>query len=307
MRRRLLTLILLAAAFCSKAEVVHVKQQTVAGGSTNVLSTATAETESSYTTRTAPSLSGYIFTHWSMEPATEGALVNRDGWGRALDSATYRLYEDVTLTANYLPESEDSDEDGAADGHELYWYGSLDAVSGDSDADGDGRTFALEMELGTNPFFAETYSAGGVESLSGGEKIQYNPMNLQYYVIRCEPEGKLFATVSNLVSAGTIVTTKSYSPSTTQFAYWMQDGVRQADALGRALEQVTFTMPQNAIELVAVCEADLAKRQLMYWYGSEDVNAESDTDGDGVTFAQEMELGTNPLFADSFVSGGVEA
>ena len=78
----------------------------------------------------------------------------------------------------------------------------------------------------------------------------------------------------------------------------MQDGVRQADALGRALEQVTFTMPPKAIELVAVCEADLAKRQLMYWYGSEDVNAESDTDGDGVTFALEMELGSNPLFAD---------
>jgi hypothetical protein len=158
---------LLLAAFCSKAEVVHVKQQTVAGGRTNVLSTTTAETEASYTTRTAPSLSGYIFTHWSMEPATEGALVNRDGWGRALDSATYRLYEDVTLTANYLPQADDMDNDGASDGHELYWYGSLDVVAGATDTDGDGLSFAQEIEHGTNPFFADTFIGGGVEALSG--------------------------------------------------------------------------------------------------------------------------------------------
>lgn len=307
MRRRILTLMLLLAAFCSKAEVVHVKQQTVAGGRTNVLSTATAETEASYTTRTAPSLSGYIFTHWSMEPATEGAIVNRDGWGRALDFATYRLYEDVTLTANYLPQAEDTDNDGASDGHELYWYGSLDAVSGDSDNDSDGKTFSLEMELGTNPFFAETYSAGGVESLSGGEKIQYNPKNLQYYVIRCEPEGKLFATISNLVSAGTVVTTPGVNAGSSQFAYWAHDGVVQRDAMGRALDSVTFTVPSTATELVAVCEPDATKRQLLYWYGTDEVDSGSDTDGDGVTFAQEMELGTNPLFADAFVSGGVEA
>ena len=307
MRRRILTLMLLLAAFCSEAAVVHVKQQTVAGGRTNVLSTATAETGADYATRTAPSLSGYIFTHWSMEPATEGALVNRDGWGRALDSATYRLYEDVTLTANYLPQAEDTDNDGASDGHELYWYGSLDAVSGDSDADGDGRTFALEMELGSNPYFAEAFLAGGVESLSGGEKIQYNPKNLQYYVIRCEPEGKLFATISNLVSAGTVVTTPGVNAGSSQFAYWAHDGVVQRDAMGRALDSVTFTVPSTATELVAVCEPDATKRQLLYWYGTDEIDVESDTDGDGVTFAQEMELGTNPLFADAFVSGGVEA
>ena len=307
MKRRILTLMLLAAAFCSEAAVVHVKQKTVAGGRTNVLSTATAETGAGYTTRTAPSLSGYIFTHWSMEPVTDGALVNRDSFGRSLDAAKYWLYEDVTLTANYLPESEDSDEDGASDGHELYWYGSLDAVSGDSDADGDGKTFSLEMELGTNPYFAEVFLSGGVESLTGGEKIQYNPHNLQYYVIRCEPEGKLFSTISNLVAAGTVVATPDIKAGTSQFAYWMHDGVVQRDAMGRALDSVTFTVPGQKIELVAVCESDATKRQLLYWYGTDEVAPESDTDGDGVTFAQEMELGTNPLFADSFVSGGVEA
>ena len=306
MKRRILTLMLLAAAFCSEAAVVHVKQQTVAGGRTNVLSTATAETGASYTTRTAPSLSGYIFTHWSMEPATEGALVNRDSLGRSLDAATYRLYEDVTLTANYLPESEDSDGDGASDGHELYWYGSLDAVSGATDTDGDGLSFAQEMEIGNNPFFVDTFIDGGVEALSG-TVAQLDLRHLKLYVIRSEPEGILFASISNRVEVGTIVRTPSYNVGSFQFAYWMHDGVVQRDAMGRALDSIKFTVTENGTELVAYCEPDSIKRQLLYWYGTDEMDPESDTDGDGLSFNQEMELGTNPLFADSFVSGGVEA
>ena len=226
MKRIFPSFALLAAALCSNAAVVHVKQQTVAGSTTNVLSTTTAETAASYTTRTAPEKSGYVFTHWSIEPASTNVFTNRDGLGRALDVAQYRLYEDVVLTAHYLPTAQDSDADGLSDGQELYWYGSLDAVSSETDTDGDGVLFSIEMELGTNPLFADTFAPGGVERFAGDGVLQYNPKNLQPYVIRSEPEGKLFATISNLVSAGTIVTTKSYSPSTSQFAYWMQDGVR---------------------------------------------------------------------------------
>ena len=306
MKRIFPSFALLAAALCGNAAVVHVKQQTVAGSTTNVLSTTTAETAASYTTRTAPEKSSYVFTHWSIDPASTNVFTNRDGLGRALDAAQYRLYEDVVLTAHYLPTAQDSDADGLSDGQELYWYGSLDAVSSETDTDGDGVLFSIEMELGTNPLFADTFAPGGVERFAGDGVLQYNPKNLQPYVIRSEPEGKLFATISNLVSAGTIVTTKSCSPSTSQFAYWMQDGVRQADALGRALEQITFTVPEKAIEIVAVCEPDAGKRQALYWYGSADIAEDSDTDGDGVNFAIEMELGTNPLFADTFVAGGVE-
>ncbi|MBR6586328.1 MAG: hypothetical protein IKK82_02805, partial [Kiritimatiellae bacterium] len=63
MKRIFPLLTLLAAALCGNAAVVHVKQQTVAGSTTNVLSTTTAETAASYTTRTAPEKSGYVFTH----------------------------------------------------------------------------------------------------------------------------------------------------------------------------------------------------------------------------------------------------
>ena len=298
-------LIILVATFAAvgNAAVVHVRQQTVAGGQTNELSYATRETANRYTTQTAPVISGYVFTHWSIEPASTNVFSCRDGWGRALDAASYRLYEDVTLTANYLPESLDVDDDGVVDGWELYWYGSLD-VSGSTDTDGDGLTFAEEVAAGTNPYFPDAFSPGGVVMLQG-DTVQYNPKNMHYCVIRSEPEGKLFSTISNLVVAGKSVNTPSCSHETTTFAYWMHDGVRIADGMGRAVDRVTFVMPTNETELVAVCESDTTRRLQLYWYGTTDVALDSDTDGDGLTFSEELNCGTNPLFPDMFVAGGV--
>ena len=300
-------LIILVAIFATvgNAAVVHVRQQTVAGSQTNELFYTTRETANSYTTQTAPAISGYVFTHWSIEPASTNVFVCRDDWGRALDAASYRLYEDVTLTANYLPESFDADDDGVADGWELYWYGSLD-VSDNIDTDGDGMAFAEELAAGTNPYFPDAFSSGGVVVLQG-DAVQYNPKNMHYCVIRSEPEGKLFSTISNLVVAGRSVNTPSCSSTNSTFAYWTQDGVRIADEFGRAVEQITFVMPTNETELVAVCENDATRRLQFFWYGTTDVALDSDTDGDGLIFSEELECGTNPLFPDIFVAGGVTA
>ena len=100
----------------------------------------------------------------------------RDAWGRAFDSAPFTLYEETTLTANYLPSSQDTDGDGMADGHELYWYGSL-VVSALSDTDNDGFTFAQELAAGTNPLFPERHEEGPVTFADTAA----HEMNLQPY------------------------------------------------------------------------------------------------------------------------------
>jgi hypothetical protein len=51
---------------------------------------------------------------------------------------------------------------------------------------------------------------------------------------------------------------------------------------------------------------DKATRLSEYWYGHGNVAQSDDTDGDGVSFADELELGTNPHFADSFAPGFIE-
>ena len=175
MRRILAILILLVSALCGNAAVVHVTQQTVAGSTTNVLSRTTAETAASYTTLAAPAKSGYVFTHWSIEPASTNVFTSRDGLSRALDAAKYLLYEDVVLTAHYLPVAQDSDSDGLSDGQELYWYGSLDAVSGETDTDGDGVLFAIEIEASRKGNFLRRYRSSFLPDRRWQRRVAIRP------------------------------------------------------------------------------------------------------------------------------------
>ena len=284
----------------AQGALVHVYQETLVGGVRTQLSDETKETGETYTTQTAPAQSGYIFTHWSI--STTQSFTSRDRLGRALDAAPYKLYEETTLTANYLPSGEDSDNDGVADGWEIYWYGDL-SKNADSDTDGDSYTFAQELAAGTDPLMMDESLAGGI-AWADCDLLQYNPFNLQSYTIRSEPEGQLFATQSDYVEPGTLVETSSYSPSSSMFAYWTVNGVRQADRLGRAKDSVSVVMPSNSLEIVAVCESDSDRRMGLYWYGTA-MAMDSDTDGDGYTFAQELAAGTDPLMADESLAGGI--
>ena len=296
-----ITLALMCAwTWADQSKEVHVYQQTSAGGVTTQLSDQTLMTGSQYSTVTAPKLAGYIFTHWSISRTQ--TFVNRDRLGRALDLVTFGLYEETTLTANYLPESQDADNDGVADGWEIYWYGSL-AESASSDSDRDGLTFAQELAAGTNPLMPNESQEGGIVWDEGGI-LQYNPTGLQSYTIRSEPEGQLFATITDFVEPGTSVTTPTCNRLTSNFAYWTRDGVRVQDRRGRAVDGITFSMPTQAVEFVAVCISDANLREQHYWYGTE-VGMSSDTDGDGMTLAQEIAAGTNPLMPNESLEGGI--
>ena len=292
-----------ACALMSRADdarEVHVYQQTSAGGSVVALSDETLETGREYVTQTAPEIEGYIFTHWSIEPAQ--AINARDRQGRARDAAIYALYESVTLTANYLPEGEDTDADGVDDGRELYWYGDLSKDAA-SDTDGDGMTLAEEIAAGTNPLVPNESAGGGIVSAKGA-KVQYNADGVASYTIRSEPEGLLFETITDFALPGTVVTTPAVNREGTSFTYWTCNGVRVADRHGRAVDSVTRTIGTESLELVAVCVEDEAERAQYYWYGAP-TDMSSDTDGDGMTLAEEIAAGTNPLVANESVGGGL--
>ena len=296
-----ITLAMMCAwTWADEAKEVHAYQATSAGGTITQLSDQTLMTGSQYSTVTAPKLAGYIFTHWSISRTQ--AFVNRDRLGRALDLVTFDLYEETTLTANYLPESQDTDNDGIADGWEIYWYGST-GISPSSDTDNDGLTFAQELAAGTNPLMPNESQEGGIVWDEGGI-LQYNPSGLQSYTIRSEPEGELFATITDFVEPGTSVTTPTCNRLASNFAYWTRDGVRVQDRHGRAMDGITFAMPTQSVEFVAVCISDANLREQFYWYGAE-VGMSSDTDGDGMTLAQEIAAGTNPLMPNESLEGGI--
>ena len=299
--RALPVAVLAMAALPLCADVVHVYTQRMTGGVTNALDDVTQETGGDYVTAPAPKVTGYIFTHWTSTDAN--GFTPRDVFGRAHDAAQYHLYQSITLTANYLPASQDSDGDGVADGYEIYWYGDL-TKNANSDTDHDGWTFAAELAAGTNPLMKDRAINGGVVRLDSDEWI-YNPHGYSTVTIRSEPEGRLFDTSVEFHVPGETVTGPTASRISSQFAYWTMNGVRVQDPFGRAVDTVQFAMPDSDVTLVAVCAADETARQKLYWYGTTDVSLDSDTDGDGYTLAQELAAGTNPLMKDRSIIAGV--
>ena len=299
--RALPIIALVMAALPLYADVVHVYTQRVAGGVTNALDDVTQATGDDYVAAPAPKVTGYIFTHWTSTDAN--GFTPRDVFGRAHDAAQYHLYQSITLTANYLPASQDSDGDGVADGYEIYWYGDL-TKNANSDTDHDGWTFAEELAAGTNPLMKDRAISGGVVRLDSDEWI-YNPHGYPTVTIRSEPEGLLFETSVEFHVPGEMVTGPTASRISSQFAYWTMNGVRVQDVFGRAVDTVQFAMPDLDVTLVAVCAADETARQKLYWYGTTEVSLDSDTDGDGYTLAQELAAGTNPLMKDRSIIAGV--
>ena len=279
--------------------IVGVAVETVVGGEVTRIVEAehVAGTVYAYT---APAVGGAIFTHWTI--STDQAFAARDVFGRAFDAVSAKIYEDTVLQAHYVVADLDADGDGLADGVELYWYGSTDA-SPSSDTDGDGATFAEELAAGTNPHLVETQGEGRI--LRGMTPLNlYNPHAYRPYVIRSNPEGSLFETETVYLEPGSNVATAALSPLTSAFAYWTGNGEGRRDALGRACDSVAFTTGEELV-IEAVSAEDAEVRAKLYWYGREDIAMDSDTDGDGKTFAEEVAAGTNPLLAEEMRMGGV--
>ena len=200
-------LLSLFGLFPLRADLVHVIEQSEINGEFAQISDTTLETGASYATATPPTKSGYIFTHWTSNQ--NDPLTARDAWGRAKENADYTLYQAVTLTAHYLPASQDSDGDDIADGYEPYWYGDLDENAA-SDTDGDGLTFAQELAADTNPLFADSAAPGGI-AWANGVTMLYNPSNYAPYIVRSVPEGQLFATTTNYLAPGSVKQSDSLS------------------------------------------------------------------------------------------------
>jgi len=288
------------AALSAWSAQVHVVWQTSADGEVKEQGDVLANTDEVYTTCEAPRIEGYVFTGWTID--TKQAFVSRDAWGRSLDSVPIIVYEPTVLTANYHLETVDSDADGLSDAKELYWYGNLDQDQ-HSDTDGDGFTLLEEFTQGLNPHLPNR-SFKGVAT-TDGMATDYNPNAYPRLVMRCEPDGELFATTVSYVKPGKVVTTPEFDPYATRFAYWSVNGVRQVDAIGQALNVVAFAMPSNDVVAVAVCEMAYENRARLHWYGDDEVPLESDSDGDGRSLADELAAGTNPLLKDRTVSRGV--
>ena len=294
----------------SHAATVNLAQTSVndANGATlgAVSSSQYLDTAISYTTVSAPAaFTTYRFTHWTNSSYL--ATVYRDAWGRSLNPISFVLLEDTTVTAHYLPATLDSDGDGVPDWYEIEHFGDLTRAAS-FDGDGDGITLLAEYTGGTHPLYANSSLEGGV-AWADSALVTCNLAGYASYTLRSLPAGTVTQTTT-IAPPGTVVTTTSLSTDAT-FGYWTLDGVRQQDAWGVALPQISFTMASVDREAVAYLftgdtDGDgVPDAYEQYYFGALTNGAASDTDGDGITLLAERSGGTHPLYGNSAQEGGV--
>ena len=298
----------LALSCVASAATVNFVQQSVndADGSTisAVNSNQWIETAQTYTTDTAPmEWEGNRFTYWTISSEPSGNY--RDAWGRSQNPISVTIYENTTATAHYLPATLDSDGDGIPDWHEIEYYGTL--VNGAvSDTDGDGLTLLQEFNAGTNSLFPNASQAGGV-SYADSDIVTVNLAGYPTYTFSSSPSGMVDQT--STAEPGRVVTSPALDQPT--FGYWAIDEVRQQDAWGVALRQISFTMVSTNREAVAYFfDADsdgdgLPDAWEQYYFGNLNFSGTDAPNGDGITLAAKFATGSNPRFSYASQAGGI--
>ena len=97
----------------------------------------------------------------------------------------------------------------------------------------------------THPLYGNSHQEGGV-AWADSAMVTVNLAGFSRYTLSSVPAGSV--NESRVVPPGTAVTTPNMTQPT--FGYWELDGVRQQDAWGVALRQLTFTV--NETDRVAV-------------------------------------------------------
>ena len=115
------------------------------------------------------------------------------------------------------------------------------------DGDGDGIQLSAEYSGGT-PSTLWQYQPGGWRLLCGFGLGHLQSRRIPTYMLRSVPAGTVNQTA--IAPPGTVVTTPDLSANAS-FGYWTLDGVRQQDAWGVALPQISFTMGSVNREAVA--------------------------------------------------------
>lgn len=297
---------LLAGAQAATVNFVQNSRNDADGTILDAVSSNTFNTTGiSYTTETAPSVyAGFNFTHWTN--SSNPAAAYRDPWGRSLNPISFTLLEDTTATAHYLQEDLNSDGDPVPDWYEIEFYGHLGNGAA-TDTDGDGFTQLEEYQNGTHVLYPNATLAGGVSSGESG-LVTVNLGGFSRYTLRSVPSGMVDQSAN--VQPGTLVTTPDLLADET-FGYWTLDGVRQQDAWGRALPQISFTMAAEDREAVAYFFAgdsdgdNVPDAYEQAYFGTLANDATSDTDGDGFSLLAEYGAGMSPRYVDAHQDGGV--
>lgn len=249
---------------------------------------------------TTPDLSGNSdFGFWTLDGVRQ-----EDAWGRSHPRVSFVMdATDREAVAHLF--AGDTDADGVADAFEQAYLGTLD-FDGTHDGDGDGISLLAEIAGGTNPLHGNSRQDGGV-AWADSSLVTINLAGFSRYTLASAPAGVVDE--SAVVQDGSTVTTPDITDP--GFGYWELDGVRQQDAWGVALRQISFLVDGGDRTAIAhLFDADSDGDGVndgfeWFHFGTLAHDGTSDTDGDGWSLLAEFAGGTSPLHGNMAVDGGV--
>ncbi|MBA4388247.1 MAG: hypothetical protein C0404_09715 [Verrucomicrobia bacterium] len=253
-------------------------------------------------------LNGYTFAYWDVN-----GVRMADSLGGSLSRVSSSVSTTTVVTAHYIPTGDDIDADSLPDWWEWYYFGGTNNAAA-GDADGDGLSNDVEYRRDYHPGLKDIIVDGGI-SRRRSDLVVVNLAGFFNYNIYSEPVG-LIPAISSVAMTGTVVVTTNISPVAEKtgymFTHWTVNGVRQSDAMGRALSQTQFAITTNidAVAHFCVSTNDTDGDGLPDWWeiqncGNTALGPMADPDGDGLTLDQEYRRDYHPWIKDIIVDGGI--
>ena len=254
------------------------------------------------------STNGYVFGYWKA-----GTLRLTDDGGRSVTQGTVQIDAELTLTAYYFPENEDSDSDGIRDWFEWRNFGGLgETLLGDPDYDN--FTNGQEDALGQEPTIPDLVLDGGISARQSTGFV-FADTSMVQYVIRSEPIGFVTTTEAYVEQNSTVSTPNLHGETNGyQFAYWSVNGTRQAGPTGVARSQVILELNASSTFVAHYLPTSddndsdgIADWFEYYQFGHLDQGPGDDPDYDSFSNARENALGQEATIRDLVEDGGISA
>ena len=248
----------------------------------------------------------FIFTHWTLNGVRQN-----DAIGQPLHQLNFTISANTVAIAHYFNKDEDTDLDGIPDWVEVKHFSNL-TTSSENDHDGDGIELKDEVRLGFNPLIDDNITEGGI-SVRRSSRVFVNLGGAKKLTLKSDPIGLVSSDVSFLENNSTFETvTLNGLRYGYYFSHWEVNGVRYSDDKGVGLAQISQTMNEDKVVVARFVkeDQDLDNDHIPDWYeshyfGTFDQNQSSDSDGDGFSLSEELNLGLSSVIDDNISEGGI--
>jgi len=248
----------------------------------------------------------FIFTHWTLNGVRQN-----DAIGQPLHQLNFTISANTVAIAHYFNKDEDTDLDGIPDWVEIKHFSNL-TTNSENDHDGDGIELKDEVRLGFNPLIDDNITEGGI-SVRRSSRVFVNLGGAKKLTLKSDPIGLVSSDVSFLENNSTFETvTLNGLRYGYYFSHWEVNGVRYSDDKGVGLAQISQTMNEDKVVVARFVKEvqDSDNDHIPDWYeshyfGNFDQNQSSDSDGDGFSLSEELNLGLSSVIDDNISEGGI--